>query len=404
MLRSPTPAIFLVCAAAACEPETEVRVEYEPYAGEAYPDRVEPVAYPATGAALVTDSYSDTISVIDLVTGARIDQRPTGRNPVDIDGPHHAVIDPAAGFVLVALSYPKIGASGPHATHGSSVTSGYVQKLSLAGLTPFGQVRVDPNPGDIVISDDRTRVVVSHFDLERATKNPMDIEAARATLAILDPASIAPEGSLPPQLIKTCVAPHGVALTPPSGSIAYVACYGEDRLAVVHLDEPGTPVELFDVGPGVVGFGAPSYGPYVAQLTPDGAWVVVASTVSKDVRFFDTTAKAFDPARTETLLGAPYFSAFLDDGRIVVPTQQPDALVVLDPSGVEPAEIRSFSAAECVLPHEVVAVEDALFVVCEGDKKSPGKIVKLDATLAVVASAEVGIYPDAFRPIPGGGP
>lgn len=371
------------------------KVEYEPYEGEAYPDRVSDVAYPAR-AALVTDSLSDTITVIDLANGAKVEARPVGRNPVDIDGPHHVAIDAARGVGFVALSYPNTGATGPHATHGSSAIPGYVQQIDLKDLSVTAQVRVDPNPGDILLSQDGTRLVVSHFDLQRATKNPTNIDEARATIALIDATSFSQ-----PQLIKTCVAPHGIALSRPDGRTAYLACYGEDRLAIVDLTQPESPPALVDVGPGVVGFGAPSYGPYVAMLSPDGAWVVVANTVSNDLRFFDVAAGAFDPARTITTLGAPYFPAFGSDGKLYIPTQQPDALVIVDLAGVEPTETRPFTADECVLPHEVTHDGDTTFVVCEGDKKANGSILMLDAALDVVAKTEVGVYPDAFRIIGG---
>lgn len=385
--------ISAICILSAGCPDDRTLVEFEPYEGEAYPDRVSDIAYPSR-AALVTDSLSDTISVLDLATGAKLDARPVGRNPVDIDGPHHVAIDAARGVGFVALSYPRTNAVGPHATHGSSALPGYVQKLDLRDLSVQGRVRVDPNPGDVVLSEDGTRLVVSHFDLQRATKNPTDIEAARATLALIDALTLSQ-----PKFIDTCVAPHGIALSRPDGRTAYVACYGEDRLAVVDLTQPEAPPTLVDVGPGVVGFGAPSYGPYVAMLSPDGTYVVVANTVSKDVRFFDVASGAFDLDRTITTIGAPYSPAFTSDDKLVIPTQQPDAIVIVDLTGVEPTETRPFSASECVLPHEVMRDGDNTFVVCEGDKKSNGTILMLDGALEVVTSTVVGVYPDAIRRI-----
>ncbi len=290
-----------------------------------------------------------------------------------------------------------VGATGPHATHGGSGVPGYAQKIDLKDLSVLGQVRVDPNPGDIVLSEDGSRLVVSHYDLQRATKNPTDIVAARATLALIDPATLAQ-----PQLIKTCVAPHGVALSRPDGRTAYVACYGEDRLALVDLTQPTAQPVLVDMGPGVVGFGAPSYGPYASTLTPDGAWVVVSNLESSDVRFFEVATGAFDPTKTIATLGAPYFPAFTADGKIVIPTQKPDALVTVDLDGIDPPSTVSFSAADCILPHEVVLDQDQTYVVCEGDKKSPGTVVVLDADMQVLSSTPVGVFPDALRIVGGG--
>jgi DNA-binding beta-propeller fold protein YncE len=377
-----------------CDPDRTL-VEYEPYAGDAYPDRVTDVAYPPR-AAIVTDSLSDTLSVIDLSSGAKLDVRPVGRNPVDIDGPHHITIDRAKNVGFVALSYPAIEGVGPHATHGGSAIPGYAQKIDLKDLSVVGSVRVDPNPGDIVLSQDGKRLVVSHFDLQRATKNPTDINAARATIAVIDPETMAQ-----PQLIKTCVAPHGVALSP-DGNTAYVACYGEDRLGIVDLTQPSAQPTLIDVGAGVVGFGAPSYGPYVAMLSPDGAWVIVCDTESNDVRFFEVATGAFDFTRTITTLGAPYFPAFTADGKLVIPTQQPDGLYIADLADNTNDQTVTFATADCVRPHEVLIDQNRTFVVCEGDRKSPGSVAMLDADYMVVTRTEVGVYPDSLRLVTGG--
>ncbi|NUO49358.1 MAG: YncE family protein [Polyangiaceae bacterium] len=377
-----------------CDPDRTL-VEYEPYAGDAYPDRVADVAYPER-AAIVTDSLSDTLSVIDLSTGAKVDARPVGRNPVDIDGPHHITIDKARGVGFVALSYPVIDGVGPHATHGGSAIPGYAQKIDLKDLSVMASVRVDPNPGDIVLSQDGSKLVVSHFDRQRATKNPTDINAARATIAVIDPATMGQ-----PQLIKTCVAPHGLALSP-DGNTAYVACYGEDRLAIVDLTQPSAQPTLIDVGAGVVGFGAPSYGPYVAVLSPDGAWVIVCDTVSKDVRFFEVATGAFDFTRTITTLGAPYFPAFTADNKLVIPTQQPDGLYIADLADNTNDQNITFATADCYRPHEVVIDQGRTFVVCEGDQVSPGSVTMLDEDYAVVTRTEVGVYPDSLRIVTGG--
>ncbi len=381
----------LLGAIIGCTPDPEVRVEYEPYTGEAYPDIIGAIAYPPTGAALVTDSYSDTISLVDIVTGQRIASHPVGRNPVDIDGPHHVTVDPAGRFAYIALSYPRLGVTGPHASHGSSSLPGYLQKLSLDDLRVVEQVRVDPNPGDVVLTPDATRALVSHFDLERATKNATSLEAARATLAVVDTASFSMTK------LPLCVAPHGITFLPGTPTTALVTCYGEDSIALVDLDMPGAVPKLIPVGAGVTGFGAPSYGPYAATLSADGEWIVVSNTVSKQLRFFDVASRSFDADQTITTIGAPFFAAYDPQGMLVVPTQQPDAVVRFDPTGVAAPETQSFGVDECLLPHEVVPHGGGYFVVCEGDKKTPGKVVRLDASLEIVASTDVGVYPDALR-------
>ena len=82
------------------------------------------------------------------------------------------------------------------------------------------KVRVDANPGDIVLSEDGKRLVVSHFDLQRAIENPGDLAAARSTLAVIDPDTMALSGSPAPTRIPLCIAAHGVVLSRPDGARA----------------------------------------------------------------------------------------------------------------------------------------------------------------------------------------
>ncbi len=382
--------VALICA---CQPEAETVYEYSGYEGEAFPDRIPPIAYPDRAVGLVTNSLSDTVSVVDVATGSLIAERPVGRNPVDIDGPHHIVVDAQGAFAYVALSYPVATAQGPHAIHGSSVQPGWVQKLALSDLSVVGQVRVDASPGEIVVSPDGSLVITSHFDLLRATQNPNDIEAARATIAIAETASMAILGSKPARMVPVCVAPHGMVISE-TGSKLYVACYGEDRIAIVDLIDAEAPVELIDVGPGVSGFGSPSYGPYALRFVDD-ATIAISNTVSKDVRFFDTSSKTLDPSQTITIFGTPYFPAVLSDGRLAIPSQQPDALYVVDRTGELETEIYNFSD-ECFLPHVVSQVGSDVAVVCEGDKEGAGALVVLDSVFEVVASLPLGVYPDSL--------
>lgn len=380
---------------------------YEPYEGEAWPNRRAPLSVPAGGLGFVTDSRSDTVSLIDLGTGALVGQYPVGRDPVTLDGPHHVAVDAAAGFVYVALSYPVIaGTTGPHASHGSSLLPGYAQKLRLSDMRVVGQVRIDSNPGEIVLSQDGKRLLTSHFDLARALENPTDIEAARATIALIDPATIGVAGASPPTFIPTCIAPHGMALSPPSASKAFVACYGEDVLAVVDLDDPDAEVERVPLGPEAAPFN-PSYGPYAVTMSPDGSTLAVGNTVSKDVRFFDVATETFDGDRVLRTAGVPFFAAWSGDGTLLyVPLQAPDGLLLVDlaQDGAELA-YRSFDADTCVRPH-VAHLEDAatLFLVCEGDGVGLGTVLMLDAsTLETQTATEVGVYPDAIARL-GGAP
>lgn len=383
----------------ACAPDPTIT--YAAYSGTAYPNRAAPITWPKGGAALVTNSYADTVSVVDLALGAPFLTRPVGRNPVDLDGPHHVAVDPAGKFAFTALSYPRVNASGPHAAHGSASIPGYVQKLSLTDLSIVGSVRIENNPGDIVMSSDGKRIVVSHFDLERAVENPNDIEKARASLAVVDPEGIAPSGSTKPTFIRVCVAPHGVVLEAGT-SRAFVACYGEDSLAIIDLDQPTGVIERVPVGANVSGFGSPKYGPYALSFDTAGGRVAVSSTQSKDLRFFDVASKAFDEAATVTLVGAPFFTAWsADDQTLFVPTQDPDALVAVRFDATEPKAI-TFDSTTCIKPHVVTRVGAALYLVCEGDHASAGSLVVLDEALVVQSSTPLGVYPDAFAVVAAG--
>ncbi|MRG92738.1 YncE family protein [Polyangium spumosum] len=385
--------------------EAPIEYRYDPFAGDAFPDRREPVAVPPGGLGIVTDSLSDTLSLIDLGTGEKIRRVPVGRDPVGLDGPHHVTVDPAGRFVYIGLSYPIVATGGPHASHGASIQPGYVQKLSLDDFRILGQVRVDANPGEIVASDDGRRVVVSHFDLQRALKNPGNLDRARATIALVDPAAVLPTGSTDPARITTCIAPHGMALSRPDGARAYVACYGEDVVAVVDLDKREV-LDRIPVDPSGGSIGDPQYGPYSAILSPDGKTLALGNTVSKDVRFFDVEANAMDPARTIDTLGAPFFPAFSPDAKYLwIPMQSPDALVLWDLEAGQEVTRRDFTADECKWPHVVERLDDTrIALVCEGDHVATGKVLLLDAmTLETKNEAIVGVYPDALARIPGPG-
>lgn len=394
---------FALVALPACG-EAPIEYRYDPYVGDAFPDRRTPVAVPPGGLGIVTNSFSDTLSLLDLGTGQEIRKVPVGRDPVGLDGPHHVTVDPAGGFVYIGLSYPVVATGGPHASHGSSQQSGYVQKIALDDFRILGQARVDPNPGEIVASDDGKRVVLSHFDLQRAIQNAGNLEKSRATIALVDPTKVFPTGSEDPVRITTCIAPHGMALSRPDGARAYVACYGEDVVAVVDLDKrevvSRVPVDASS-GPSL---GDPKVGPYSAILSADGNWVALGNTVSKDVRFFDVQNNVVDESKTITnLIGAPFFPAFSSDGnRLWIPTQSPDALVLVDlQNGGAELTRRDFSAGECKWPHVVERLDDTrITLICEGDHTAQGKVLVLDAaTLETKSEATVGVYPDGIAKV-----
>jgi DNA-binding beta-propeller fold protein YncE len=362
-----------------------------------------PIEIPLTRAAYVTNNGSDTLTVFDRDgdggnTGVTV--------PVDVDpkrheAPHHLAIDSAAGRVFVALAFPEPppetapGArSDPHASHGNAEARGEIVRLDLARLAVNEGREVDENPGDIVLSHDRSRVLVTHFDMKRA----MDVAAAGgptakmfASLQIWNASTMTLTGARP-----LCVAPHGVTTTKDDRT-AFVACYGSDELAVVDLTSPTLPTARYPLGASPGAPGLPTYGPYSATLSPDEALVVVANLEGMDLRVFDRAAKRFAEDRTVRLGARAFMPAFVDPKTLVVPLQSPDGIARVDLAhGTVTA--RAETGKACEAPHVAkVAADGRVYVVCEGDHRAAGNVVQIDpVTLRIVKSWTMGIYPDAI--------
>ena len=386
--------------------DPEVVYTYDAYAGPpVFPNRRSPIALPAGEVGFTSDNRSDTVTVVDLAGGEVITSRPVGRNPIDNDGPHHLAVHRERGVLVVALAYPLPEiVPGPHAQHGLSVRAGYVQKLALDDLRPLGEVRIDENPGDIVISDDGSLVAVAHYDLNRALENPGDLEKQRATLALIRTDDILESGSPLPVSVSTCIAPHGVALSRPDGALAFAACYGEDSVAIVDTRNPDAEIVRVPVG-SAASIGVPTYGPYSATLSPSGDRVALGNLESRDVRIFDVTMSAMAGITVMTM-GQPFFVGWSSDNqRLYIPTQVPDEVVMADAATGQVLQIAPMDPDNCILPHEIVpsSTGDVIYLVCEGDHETPGTVLALDAmTLATLWTSPVGVYPDRLAVIQGG--
>jgi DNA-binding beta-propeller fold protein YncE len=387
-------ALFCLSACTGVEPGPRT---YESYAGpEAFPNRRAPFTLPRGDVGFVSNSRSDSIDLVDLTRGVRLGSVPIGRNPVDIDGPHHLVIDPQATALYTALSYPDIGAqlSGPHDSHGSSARLGYLQRLSARDLTLEGELILDENPGDVAISADGAIVIVSHFDLARARKTEGE---RRANLIVATAASLLQRPVPDPVRIRVCRAPHGVALRRPEDAIAYVACYADDAVAVVDLKNPTAQVKLYPLGRAVNDGNTPAFGPYSVVLSPSGTWLAVGNTESKTVHVFDAKTMVLrgDPIQVG---GAAYYPTFSpDETRLYVPIQNPDGLRELDLATGATITYRATTPTECQKPHEVglFGNNTALYMVCEGDQKSPSQVRTFGlASLEPQMQIGVGAYPD----------
>jgi DNA-binding beta-propeller fold protein YncE len=357
------------------------------------------VGIPPVRAAYVTDNGSDTITVFDR-DGDKVVTVPVDVDPSRHEAPHHLAIDSRHGRVFVALAFPErppaptaASRNDPHASHGRAEAHGELVRLDLARLAVNEGREVDENPGDVILSHDRSRVLVTHFDMKRA----MDVAAAGgptatmfASLQIWNADTMTLAGARP-----LCVAPHGIATTNDDRT-AFVACYGSDELAVVDLTSPTLATARYPLGASPGAPGLPTYGPYSATLSPDEATVVVASLEGMDLRVFDRTAKRFAADRTVRLGARAFMPAFVDPNTIVVPLQGPDGIARVDLAGGT-VTARVDTAKTCPAPHVArIASDRRVYVVCEGDHAAPGAVVQIDpATLQIVKTWKTGVYPDA---------
>jgi YVTN family beta-propeller protein len=369
-----------------------------PFEGQAFPPAKPSFTLPNGPYALVTNSGSDDLSVVDVTSGTELARVPVGLDPLDHDGPHHLAVDAAHGYVFVALSYPlPTLAPGPHAAHASGSAKGKLVRFDLPTLTRSAVAPTDTNPGDVVVSDDGARLVVSHYDLRRAvTLASQGLDAQRADLLVWDTAKLS--ANTPPSVasaIPICIAPHGVVLDKPRGDHAYVACYGEDALALVDFTASPPTVARIPVGPAPGPPAQPSYGPYALTLSADGQSIFVGDTEGRDLRRFDVATQTMT---TEVFAagGAVYFSALGPDDTAFVPVQTPDKLVRVNTATMKAETTRTFQPDECQAPHEAwVRPNGEVLLVCEGDHVATSHVLVLDPdTLATKTMWPVGVYPD----------
>jgi DNA-binding beta-propeller fold protein YncE len=345
----------------------------------------------------VTNNGSDSISVIDR-DGDTVTTVPIDVDPDAHEAPHHLAVDPGSKSVFVALAFPPAPSKkkSAHSSHGGAENAGLLARLDLGNLAVTTTTEVDENPGDVVLTHDRARVLVTHFDMKRA----MDVAARGAAspatmfaeLVVLDARTSKRVASR-----AVCTAPHGVATTRDDRE-AFVACYGSDELAVVDLSDPGLPTSRIPLGasPGVPG--VPRYGPYSATLSPDERLVIVANLEGQDVRVFDRTSRRFLAERTVPLAAKAFMPSFVDAHTIIVPTQAPDGLVRVDVEAGKVTGRGPLTKAECTLPHVVkVAKDGRVYLVCEGDHEKPGSVLEIDReSLAPKKRWAVGTYPDGI--------
>ncbi len=353
-----------------------------------------PVPIPFARAAYVTNNGSDTISILDRDSDLVVTRS------VDIDtsaheAPHHLAVDAHAKTLFVGLAFPPPpeDPKSPHSSHGNGSDNGKLLELDLTTLTPITSVDVDENPGDVVLTHDGTKVLVTHFDMKRAMqaaaagKKPSEFFA---TLQVWDAKTMKKIGSR-----AICVAPHGVVTTNDDKK-AIVACYGSDEIAIVDLTSPSLPTSRFVLGASEGVLGAPKYGPYSAVFSPSEKNLLVADLESQDARVLDMQSEKFGEPIS---LGArAMISAFIDETRAIVPLQAPDGVAEIDIASGDIIARAPFTKDQCEAPHAVkIAKDGRAYVVCEGDHVHAGAVIELDPkTLAIKKKWTVGIYPDGI--------
>ena len=352
---------------------------------------------PRARAAYVTNNGSDSVSVIDR------DGDTVTTVPLDVDkdaheAPHHLAVDSTAGLAFVALAFPAAPGKkkDPHAAHGSSADLGKLARLDLTTLAVQAAEDVDENPGDVVLTHDKKRVLVTHFDMKRA----MDVAARGggspatmfASLVVLDATTLKKLATRP-----ICVAPHGVVTTR-DDKTAFVACYGSDELAIVDLSQDGFPISRVPLGAAQGVPGVPRYGPYSATLSPDESLVVIADLEGKDLRVYDRNAKKLVPEKTVVLDAKAFMPAFVGPTTVIVPMQAPDGVARVDLATAKIEARTTYPKTECSLPHVVRAAKDGrVYLVCEGDHVSSGSVSEIDAkSLESKKKWNVGVYPDGL--------
>ena len=365
----------------------------EPAAGsvDAFPNRRPQYEAPGHLLGYVANRSSDTISVLDLDQMAIVGTAPVGLDPVAIDGPRHLIVDPSADVAYVVVAYPQ-SVPGSHETAaGATERSSYLLALALSDLSLLGQLRLAPQADEMALSAGGAQLSIVHDDTLLAIQ-PVDLVQRRAAIDLVTGPAALEDGSPAVRSVAVCVAPTSVASV--AGNRAYVACSGEDTLAVV---DTANAVVLAQVPAGAANVNQP----YAVVADPSGQRLLVSNQVARTAVLFTASDSPVATA-TFSLTGIPTFAVWIGDDRVLVPTQSPSGVALLDTTTGAVVQTVSYPDDVCLDPSEAsISPDGRLFLVCEGDHYSPGAVVQLDPeTLGVVASVPVGIYPDrlAFRP------
>jgi DNA-binding beta-propeller fold protein YncE len=372
---------------------------------------------------IVPNNLDDSVSVVSLSRllqgqpDAELSRFVVGLVPLEREGPHHVTVDGSGRVAFVGISNYVPGAgSGPHGVHGNGTAQGRVLRIDLDTLTTTSTARVDRNPGDVRLTPDGGRLLLTHYDLvpvtEALAQGVVAGPALDARLAVLDPTTLARLAMIP-----LCPAAHGMAVT--SDSRTLVASCQSDELAVVDLDAAVAAdaaavarVTLLST-PGTAA--SPICGPYAVTLSPDDQTAWVSCYRSGELIGVDVASRML----TGDAIVLPGLAVFGDFASVPVDGQGVLALAVQDTDGVAfvidegdgSARLDRFvplTADICELPHTTLFVDDdrSLIVLCEGNKRDPGALVVLDVESgAVRGRVTVGVFPDDLAlAVPSGSP
>ena len=407
----PLAALFIVgVGASACfDPQNLPALRFGVAVDAVWRDGARPVdtGLPGERRLVVTNNLDDTVSVVSwerLVAGgagAEVARFPVGLVPLEREGPHHVTVSADGRFAFVGISnFVPGGGSGPHGAHGTGSADGRALRIDLATLRTIATTRVDKNPGDIRLSPDGDVLVVSHFDqlriIDAANRGVVAGPEVDARLALLDASTLERR-----RLLPLCPAPHGLAFTSDGARLVSsclsdeaavvdvgAALAGSDRAVqrVTLLDEPGTAA-------------SPRCGPYAVTMSADDATAWVSCYSSGDLIAVDVATATRGPALA--LPGLAVFGDVSDAGdRLVIATQDTDGVVLFSIEANNALRLTSFiplSPDICTLPHTAMFLDDDvhLAIVCEGDTRSPGRIVALEVGGgAVLGGVSVGRFPD----------
>lgn len=392
----------IVALTAACSPPPPPKIAYQGahWTGQTVLKGI------GSGAIAVANSDDDTLSILSsdkLETAATI---PIGLNPIEFERPRRVASSPDGRFLYVTLPATATATGGHSGVHGSvtpaglGTTDGQVLKIRTSDGQLEARVRVDPNPADILVSADGKRLYVSHYDLNRIAKPPAGGDQ-RSRIAIIDAEQMVVTAG-----VLVCMAPGDLAFTP-DGSRLLVACNGDDRVAIVRIEDPQLPVTLVAMGPAPGIYGKTlNYGPWGVAVDADGTRAYVSCRISQDIRQLDLATQTLRPEKIVTggsprsgaRIGSQVFFARPSGYSSIAD----DHLFVLAGGAVVAEHIvPSLGCVSMVGVYPVPNQPRKVFLLCASDGKSPGTIVQFDLDQAQPDTwAAVGFLPEGAAVTP----